>query len=440
MRIPGAERLERWIFFVATAVIALRVADDNFLQPEAGTAAGDHLLSGLVPLGLLAVAAAAYPGRRPGARAVIAGLVGLFGIAAGLEGWHYLTTASARGDDFTSLLSLPAGLVLLGLAGVTLWQSRRTDDARARRYTRRALTALAAVIGGFVLVLPFLIAYGTTHLARGIVPEAALGADYEEVKFTTEDGLDLKGWYVASQNGAAVISFPGREGAQDPARLLAEHGFGVLALRPSRRGLRATASRTHGAGAAIATSTPRSGSCARGASTRGRIGGIGQSVGGEIMLEAAARSEGLKAVVSEGAGLRSAREAGERDPRRSARGPRNGPADSEAWRLFSNESVPPDLVDLIGRIAPRPVLLIYAADGQGGEELNEEYFEAAGEPKEYGRPRRAGAGGQAAAPEEFERRVVGFFDAALLDVTYVTRRVARMRQSCHSWRPSTSTC
>ena len=84
--------------------------------------------------------------------------------------------------------------------------------------------------------------------------------------------------------------------------------------------------------------------------------------------------------------------------------------------LFSNESVPPNLVDLIGRIAPRPVLLIYAADGQGGEELNEEYFEAAGEPKELWAVEEGGhIGSQGAAPEEFERRVVGFFDAALLD-------------------------
>ena len=40
-----------------------------------------------------------------------------------------------------------------------------------------------------------------------------------------------------------------------------------------------------------------------------RIGGLGLSVGGEMMIEAAAESDGLKAVVSEGAGIRSIREA-----------------------------------------------------------------------------------------------------------------------------------
>ena len=39
-----------------------------------------------------------------------------------------------------------------------------------------------------------------------------------------------------------------------------------------------------------------------------RIGGIGLSVGGEMLLQAAAESEAFKAVVSEGAGARSIRE------------------------------------------------------------------------------------------------------------------------------------
>jgi len=46
-------------------------------------------------------------------------------------------------------------------------------------------------------------------------------------------------------------------------------------------------------------------------SATGRIGGLGLSVGGEIMLEMAAKTQALKAVVSEGAGFRSIREASE---------------------------------------------------------------------------------------------------------------------------------
>jgi fermentation-respiration switch protein FrsA (DUF1100 family) len=85
--------------------------------------------------------------------------------------------------------------------------------------------------------------------------------------------------------------------------------------------------------------------------------------------------------------------------------------------LFSNSLPPPSLEDLVGRIAPRPVFLIYAVPGQGGEaELSELFYDAAREPKEIWKvPGSEHTGGIEAQPEEYERRVVGFFDAALLD-------------------------
>ena len=85
--------------------------------------------------------------------------------------------------------------------------------------------------------------------------------------------------------------------------------------------------------------------------------------------------------------------------------------------LFSNDAPPPSLEDLIGRIAPRPVFLIYAVPGQGGEaELSETFYDAAREPKTIWRvPGSGHTGGIEARPQEYERRVVGFFDHALLD-------------------------
>ena len=49
------------LFRIPAALIAIHLLDDNFLQPEAARVAGDHLVSGLVPLALLALAAWAYP-------------------------------------------------------------------------------------------------------------------------------------------------------------------------------------------------------------------------------------------------------------------------------------------------------------------------------------------------------------------------------------------
>jgi fermentation-respiration switch protein FrsA (DUF1100 family) len=84
--------------------------------------------------------------------------------------------------------------------------------------------------------------------------------------------------------------------------------------------------------------------------------------------------------------------------------------------VFQNHGPPPPTVDRIGRIAPRPVFLIYAVPGQGGEATRQpRYFAAAGEPKQLWRVPGAGhTGGIDAQPEEYERRVVDFFDRALL--------------------------
>ena len=403
---------------VALGLVALHVVDDSFLQPQPGTGAGDHVASGLVPVAVLGLAAWAYPRRRAGVRAVIAVTLGLFGVVVGIEGAYYTVKGNPSGDDFTGLLAIPAGLALVATGLVTLWRSRRRDDSRRRRYVRRLLLAVGAVAVLYVLVLPFYSAYVFTHVARGFVPEPELGAAYEEVSFRTSDGLELQGWYIPSKNRAAVIAFPGRSGSQRPARMLARHGYGVLLF--DRRGegdsegdpnlFGWAGERDVHAAVAFLRSRPEV--------DRERIGGIGLSVGGEMMLEAAAESDGLKAVVSEGAGIRSIRESlAVPETRLKIEATLLHVGVTSGVALFSDSLPPPSLEDLVGRIAPRPVFLVYAVPGQGGEaELSELFYDAAGEPKEIWKvPGSEHTGGIEAQPEEYERRVVGFFDAALLD-------------------------
>jgi hypothetical protein len=59
---------ETVLFRGALAVIAAHVLDDNYLQPQPGTSPGDHVVSGLVPLTLLGLAAWSYPLLRGGPR------------------------------------------------------------------------------------------------------------------------------------------------------------------------------------------------------------------------------------------------------------------------------------------------------------------------------------------------------------------------------------
>jgi hypothetical protein len=49
--------------------------------------------------------------------------------------------------------------------------------------------------------------------------------------------------------------------------------------------------------------------------------------------------------------------------------------------VFSNHSPPTHLEDLVGKIAPRPLMLIAAPNRPNGEDLNKVYYRAAAQPK-----------------------------------------------------------
>ena len=86
-----------------------------------------------------------------------------------------------------------------------------------------------------------------------------------------------------------------------------------------------------------------------------------------------------------------------------------------AVAVFSGDGVPPPLDDQAAAVAPNALFLISAENGGGGEELNDRYFDAAGEPKEFWEvPNATHTGGIDARPEEYRQRVVGFFERNLL--------------------------
>jgi len=413
----GAPARERRLFLLAIVVIAVHVVDDNYLQPQPGTAAGDHLVSGLVPLAALGLAAWAYP-RLPGlGRGAIALALGVLGIAAGIEGAHYTNKVGASGDELTGLLCIPAGVLLIGLGAATLWRTRRTDGSRAWRYGRRLLLGLGAIVAAYALLLPIGLGYVTTHVGRPVVPANDLRVGYEDVSFTTSDGLKLEGWYIPSKNGAAVIAFPGRKGPQEKARMLARHGYGVLLFDRRGEGESDGEPNSWGWGGTKDVKAAVAYLQRRRDVEPGRIGGLGLSVGGEMMLDAASDTKSLAAVVSEGAGARMFTEEMDQD----LSGLEKATMALPAWlkqtsiAVFSNQSPPTNLKELVPKISPRAMFLIAAPNAPTGEDLNRGYYDAAGEPKALWEiPESKHVGGLEARPREYERRVVDFLDRALL--------------------------
>src|SRR5206468_8199714 len=94
-RLASAVRSESTLFRLGVAVIAVHVLDDNIVQPQPGTSAADHLVSGLVPLAVLALAAWSYPRLRGGRRGAMALTLGALGIFAGVEAVQYTGTVGA---------------------------------------------------------------------------------------------------------------------------------------------------------------------------------------------------------------------------------------------------------------------------------------------------------------------------------------------------------
>jgi dienelactone hydrolase len=145
-----------------------------------------------------------------------------------------------------------------------------------------------------------------------------------------------------------------------------------------------------------------------------RIGAIGLSVGGEMLIEAAAESDALRAIVSEGASGRSVRDIVANPGTKWQEVIGNGVA-TFGTAVFTDNVPPPSLKSLVPKIGS-PVFFIYGERGQSVEEpANTAFYAAARGPKEIWEvPGSGHIGGIDAQPREYERRVVGFFDRALL--------------------------
>jgi pimeloyl-ACP methyl ester carboxylesterase len=173
------------------------------------------------------------------------------------------------------------------------------------------LTALA--LAAAVLVLSLAIAVAATN-----VPPTSLGAEtpadrglpFEAVEFPAADGVTLSGWYVPSQNGAAVVLLHGagstRSAVLDHAVVLAGNGYGVLLFDARGHGESAGRAMDFGwygdadIGGALDYLSQRPGVEA------GRIALVGLSMGGEEAIAAAAGDLRVQGVVAEGATGRTA--------------------------------------------------------------------------------------------------------------------------------------
>jgi uncharacterized protein len=287
--------------------------------------------------------------------------------------------------------------------------------SRRRRTLRWIVFLIAAVIVGLYVVLP--IGVGVSVILPYQETVGAPPAGFEPVTLTTDDQVELAGWYKPPLNGAAIILIHGAGGSREDLRpyaeLLARHGYGVLAL--DLRGHGASAGRTNrlgwqgtrDVGAAVAFLQARDEVKA--------IGGMGSSLGGEVLLGAASAYPGIKAIAADGATTRSLDDLLALPSERPLVRNFTARVMYAAVKIFSGENPPVPLLDSMTAAPPTSYLLI-AGGGNQREVAFNELFAAATPDRSrlWIAPEAAHTGAFGLYPEEYEQRVSAFFDAALL--------------------------
>lgn len=391
--------------------MAAHILIDAYVDLRPGTSPTDHPVSGTVPVLGLAVLVYLFGRVRAGVAAMIAIQLGLAALIAGLAP---VATLVAEGrftpGPLSGVVGTMVGAVLVGLGATMLWRHRRVGGGRLRRWGRRA----GLVVLGFAVfnLVSMPVGYAFTQANWSIgyaLDEVPLEPPFERVDLQTSDGLTIAAAYRPSTNGAAVIQFAGRRA--DHEEMLARHGYGVFVLEPRGR------HDSEGDPPFVWEGEADLRAAVRYLQSRpdvddGRIGGIGFSHGGLLMIQTAAREPGLLAVVSEGGTRRRA--ADHIDLLTVTFAP-TSPMATAALAVFSDSQPPPPLSELVADIAPRPIMFIWAGPDEAGEHVATHYFERAGEPKHiWNIPESGHTDGLKTRPAEYERRVIGFFDEYLL--------------------------
>jgi uncharacterized protein len=172
---------------------------------------------------------------------------------------------------------------------------------KLKALVRIVLVVVVIVVVGLYLVLPISMGVAAVAPARETVGQPPEG--YETVQLRTADDVTLAAWYARPANGAVIILLHGaggsREGLRPYGEMLRRHGYGVLAVdlrghgqsegKTNRLGWQGTAD----VGAAVQFLQSRA--------EVQKIGGLGLSMGAEVLLGAASTYPALAVIVADGA-------------------------------------------------------------------------------------------------------------------------------------------
>jgi len=282
------------------------------------------------------------------------------------------------------------------------------------RWLRRFFLVILIVLFALYIGLPVGMAVLATYPSKeavGATPEGFI-----DIALETDDGVTLAGWYAPPQNGAVILLLHGAGGSREDLRLyanmLGQHGYGVLALDLRGHGasggktnrLGWTGTRDVGAALAYLQAQPE---------VR-RIGGLGISMGGEVLLGAAADYPALAAIAADGATRRCLDELLTLPSERPLVRNFTARVMYAAVQVFSGEKPPKPLLHEMVAAKSTPFLLVAAGANLLEVEFNRLFAETVGERVElWVAPDVEHTAAFKRYPDEYEQRVIAFFDRTL---------------------------
>jgi uncharacterized protein len=247
-------------------------------------------------------------------------------------------------------------------------------------------------------------------------PEQTGISTLRTVSFASRRGTRLQAWYVPSRTGAAVVVTTGtdanRSSMLPEIRILTSAGFGVLAFDWPGMGL-SDGKIDWGPGAFGSLQSAIDWLSTQPDVVPSQIGLLGFSAGGAVTLRVAVDDARVRSVVLTGTSPGT-----EESPFYFHRTRHSLDVLPSEWadRFYGWPVGLSRPIDLIGRLAPRSVLLVGGTqDTEADPRMCEELYDAARDPKEVWIAPGATHGSYAqAAPEEYARRLSEYFRRTLL--------------------------
>jgi len=278
------------------------------------------------------------------------------------------------------------------------------------------------ILGGIVLCL-FLLLYGVLPFTMGAVastrkPQAleTPSSGFETVSLAAEDGTPLACWYAKGENGACILLIHGSNSnlhsLLDHAAFLQDAGYGVFTL--TLRGHGGSGGRGNALGWQCGQDVAAAVSYLQSKGEE-RIGALGLSLGGEVLLASAADEPDLRAIVADGATYHSLADYLDLPGNRSLWRSWTTRVMYASTALFTGQR-PPErtILESVSQAADTKFLLIAA-----GTMPNESGYGALYEAAANGRaelwtvPNAGHTQGLLVSPEEYRSRVLAFFQDAL---------------------------